>query len=86
MPDIPPGHRILLSRFVKDVRKQVNLYSKKSQPVKSQHTKDIKAKDTRVTAVSSRSDCSTDIDHDVDLADTTSKIHKQIGLCKIISI
>ena len=74
MPDIPPGHRILLSKFVKDVRKQVNPYSKISKP----HTKDIKAKDTRVTAVSSRSDCPTDIDHDVDLADTTSKIRKQI--------
>ena len=76
MPNIPPGHRILLSKFVKDVWKQVNLYS--TQPVKSQHTNDIKAKDTRVTAVSSRSDCSTDIDHDVDLVDTTSKIRKQI--------
>ena len=35
LPDIPPGHRILLSKFVKHVRKQVNPYSKKSQPVKS---------------------------------------------------
>ena len=79
MPDIPPGHRILLSNFVMDVQKQLNPYCKKSKPVKShvQHSKNIKVKDNCVTAVSG-SDYPANIDHDVYLADTTSKIPKQI--------
>lgn len=77
MPDIPPGHRILLSNFVKDVQKQINPCGKKLKLVKLHHTS-IKAKKSHVAAVSDTNDCPTDFDHDVDLANTTSKIRKKI--------
>ena len=75
MPDIPPGHRILLSNFVMNVREQLNPYCIKFKPVESlvQHSKNTKVKNICVTAVSG-SDYSTDIDHGVDLADTTSNL------------
>ena len=85
-PDIPPGHRILLSNFVKDVRKQVNPYVKK---VKSYHTKGVHptnsltTKECHLSAVSDRTgDSSTasdlGVDDPVDLAENTLKIRKQI--------
>ena len=85
-PDIPPGHRIWLSNFIKDVQKQINPYVKN---VKSHHTKDahptkrLTAKERHFSAVSDTTgDPSTNsnlVDDDpVGLANTTLKIRKQI--------
>ena len=84
MPDIPPGHRILLTNFVKDVRKQLNPYAKKAHHTKGvHHTKSVTTKESHVSAVSNRSgdpttDSDLDVNDPVDLADNTSKIRKQI--------
>ena len=80
--DIPPGHRILLSTFVKDTR---NDLTQKSKPPKSQALK-IKGRCVPAVKISkynslSSSNSNTEIEHaaeDLVLAGATSRIRYQI--------
>ena len=86
VPDIPPGHRILLSKFVQDIRKQSNAFTGKPRPVKVSANKLSKAKGSHDSASSTRNAVSPAISQEgiEDLADANSRVSKQEKLSFMI--
>ena len=77
VPDIPPGHRILLSTFMQDTR---NNLMDKSKPKALKVTERCAPAVKRSSSISSSNSNTeiVDVAEDLDLAGATSKIRHQI--------
>lgn len=74
-PTIPPGHRNAICHFIKNVQRELNFFTKNIQGYHTKPSSKLSASKAKVRKPISVSD---GLDSEADLADTTSRVRKQI--------